>query len=108
MLSPGQDIPGRLLAQQKSLVELEQYLTGCKEKKQELKKTLKELEMKLDELKFCQPSTQPGAAAGLRIAMPKGPPPLGAGGHGHGRCPNRASLPLSPCSWPPLLHWEGF
>ncbi|XP_030330638.1 coiled-coil domain-containing protein 183-like isoform X4 [Strigops habroptila] len=49
------DIPGRLLAQQKSLVELEQYLTECKEKKQELKKTLKELEMKLDELKFHQP-----------------------------------------------------
>lgn len=36
-------------------MELEQYLTGCKEKKQELKKTLKELEMKLDELKFRQP-----------------------------------------------------
>ncbi|KAM9526153.1 coiled-coil domain-containing protein 183-like, partial [Guaruba guarouba] len=49
------DIPSRLLAQQKSLVELEQYLAECKEKKQELKKTLKELEMKLDELKFRQP-----------------------------------------------------
>ncbi|XP_030330589.1 coiled-coil domain-containing protein 183-like [Strigops habroptila] len=49
------DIHSRLLAQQKSLVELEQYLTECKEKKQELKKTLKELEMKLDELKFHQP-----------------------------------------------------
>lgn len=55
MLSPGQDIPGRLLAQQKSLAELQQYLTGREEKKQELTKTLKELEMKLAELKFRQP-----------------------------------------------------
>lgn len=55
MLSPGQDIPSRLLAQQKSSVDLEQYVKECKEKKQALKKTLKELELKQAELKFRQP-----------------------------------------------------
>ncbi|XP_074016980.1 coiled-coil domain-containing protein 183 [Numenius arquata] len=49
------DIPSRLLAQQKSSVELEQYVNECKEKKQALKETLKELELKQAELKFCQP-----------------------------------------------------
>ncbi|KAM6118601.1 coiled-coil domain-containing protein 183 [Phoenicopterus ruber ruber] len=49
------DIPGRLLAQQKSSVDLEQYLKGRKEKKQALKEMLKELEMKQAELKFHQP-----------------------------------------------------
>ncbi|XP_064022829.1 coiled-coil domain-containing protein 183 [Pogoniulus pusillus] len=49
------DIPSRLLAQQKSSVDLEQFIKGCKEKKQELKETLKELELKLAELKFGQP-----------------------------------------------------
>ena len=55
MPSPGQDIPGRLLAQQKSSVDLEQYVKECKEKKQVLKETLKELELKQAELKFRQP-----------------------------------------------------
>lgn len=55
MLSPGQDIPGRLLAQQKSTVDLEQYIKECKEKKQVLKEMLKELELKQAELKFRQP-----------------------------------------------------
>lgn len=55
MLSPGQDIPIRLQAQQKSLLEMEQYLTRCKEKKQELEKAVKELEMQRDELKFRRP-----------------------------------------------------
>ncbi|XP_075025130.1 coiled-coil domain-containing protein 183 [Calonectris borealis] len=49
------DIPGRLLAQQKSSVDLEQYVKECKEKKQALKETLKELELKEAELKFRQP-----------------------------------------------------
>ncbi|XP_061222936.1 coiled-coil domain-containing protein 183-like [Neopsephotus bourkii] len=49
------DIPIRILAQQKSLAELEQYLAGRKEEKQELQKALKELEMQLEELKFRQP-----------------------------------------------------
>ncbi|XP_074889269.1 coiled-coil domain-containing protein 183-like [Buteo buteo] len=49
------DIPSRLLAQQKSSVDLEQYVKECKEKKQALKKTLKELELKQAELKFRQP-----------------------------------------------------
>ncbi|XP_065551117.1 coiled-coil domain-containing protein 183-like [Lathamus discolor] len=50
------DVPGRLLAQQKSLAALEQYLRGRQEKQQELKKALKELEMQRDELKFRQPA----------------------------------------------------
>ncbi|XP_057256220.1 coiled-coil domain-containing protein 183-like [Pezoporus wallicus] len=49
------DIPIRLQAQQKSLLEMEQYLTRCKEKKQELEKAVKELEMQRDELKFRRP-----------------------------------------------------
>ncbi|XP_062485681.1 LOW QUALITY PROTEIN: coiled-coil domain-containing protein 183-like [Pezoporus occidentalis] len=49
------DIPVRLQAQQKSLLEMEHYLTRCKEKKQELEKTVKELEMQRDELKFRRP-----------------------------------------------------
>ncbi|XP_009643268.1 coiled-coil domain-containing protein 183 [Egretta garzetta] len=49
------DIPGRLLAQQKSTVDLEQYIKECKEKKQVLKEMLKELELKQAELKFRQP-----------------------------------------------------
>ncbi|XP_009274718.1 PREDICTED: coiled-coil domain-containing protein 183 [Aptenodytes forsteri] len=49
------DIPGRLLAQQKSSADLEQYVKECKEKKQLLKETLKELELKQAELKFRQP-----------------------------------------------------
>ncbi|XP_049658404.1 coiled-coil domain-containing protein 183 [Accipiter gentilis] len=49
------DIPSRLLAQQKSSVDLEQYVKECKEKKQALKNTLKELELKQAELKFRQP-----------------------------------------------------
>ncbi|XP_075373900.1 coiled-coil domain-containing protein 183-like [Mycteria americana] len=49
------DIPGRLLAQQKSSVDLEQYVKECKEKKQALKEMLKELELKQAELKFSQP-----------------------------------------------------
>ncbi|XP_059685478.1 coiled-coil domain-containing protein 183 [Gavia stellata] len=49
------DIPSRLLAQQKSAVDLEQYVKECKEKKQVLKETLKELELKHAELKFHPP-----------------------------------------------------
>ncbi|XP_068272061.1 coiled-coil domain-containing protein 183-like [Nyctibius grandis] len=49
------DIPNRLLAQQKSLVDLEQYVNECKEKKQALKEELKELELKLALVKFRQP-----------------------------------------------------
>ncbi|XP_033924862.1 coiled-coil domain-containing protein 183-like [Melopsittacus undulatus] len=49
------DIPCRLLAQHKSQVELEQYLTGRKEKQQQLQKALEELQLKLQELKFRQP-----------------------------------------------------
>ncbi|XP_061205237.1 coiled-coil domain-containing protein 183-like [Neopsephotus bourkii] len=56
------DIPIRILAQQKSLVELKQYLAGRKEEKQELQKALKELEMQLEELKFRQP---PATTRGL-------------------------------------------
>ncbi|XP_029883926.1 coiled-coil domain-containing protein 183 [Aquila chrysaetos chrysaetos] len=48
------DIPSRLLAQQKSSVDLEQYVKECKEKQQALKETLKELELKQAELKFRQ------------------------------------------------------
>ncbi|XP_009481844.1 coiled-coil domain-containing protein 183 [Pelecanus crispus] len=49
------DIPGRLLAQQKTSVDLDQYVKECKEKKQALKGILKELELKQAELKFHQP-----------------------------------------------------
>ncbi|XP_064323976.1 coiled-coil domain-containing protein 183 isoform X1 [Phalacrocorax carbo] len=49
------DIPGRLLAQQKSSADLEQYVKECKEKKQALKEMLKELELKQAALKFRQP-----------------------------------------------------
>ncbi|KAM6048627.1 coiled-coil domain-containing protein 183-like [Theristicus caerulescens] len=49
------DIPGRLLTQQKSSVDLKQYIKECEEKKQVLKEMLKELELKRAELKFCQP-----------------------------------------------------
>ncbi|XP_054065644.1 coiled-coil domain-containing protein 183 [Rissa tridactyla] len=49
------DIPSRLLAQQKSSVDLEQYVNECKEKQQALKEKLKELELKQAELKFRQP-----------------------------------------------------
>ncbi|XP_054250550.1 coiled-coil domain-containing protein 183 [Indicator indicator] len=49
------DIPSRLLAQQKSSADLEQYIKGSKEKKEQLKETLKELELKLAELMFHQP-----------------------------------------------------
>ncbi|KAM6337884.1 coiled-coil domain-containing protein 183-like isoform 3-T4 [Alca torda] len=49
------DIPSRLLAQQKSSVDLEQYVNECKEKQQALKEKLKEMELKQAELKFRQP-----------------------------------------------------
>ncbi|KAM6082405.1 coiled-coil domain-containing protein 183-like [Chlamydotis macqueenii] len=49
------DIPIRLLEQQKSSVDMEAYLKECKEKKQALEQTLKELELKQAELKFGQP-----------------------------------------------------
>ncbi|XP_075624023.1 coiled-coil domain-containing protein 183-like [Balearica regulorum gibbericeps] len=53
------DIPGRLLAQQKSWVELEQRVKEGEQKKQALKETLKELELKQAELKFGQPRNTP-------------------------------------------------
>ncbi|XP_028942721.1 LOW QUALITY PROTEIN: coiled-coil domain-containing protein 183 [Antrostomus carolinensis] len=46
------DIPGRLLAHQRSLVDLEQYVKERKEKKERLKEMLKELELEQAELKF--------------------------------------------------------
>ncbi|XP_010289294.1 PREDICTED: coiled-coil domain-containing protein 183, partial [Phaethon lepturus] len=49
------DIPSRLLAQQKSSMDLEQYVKECKEKKQALKDMLQELELKKAKLKFHQP-----------------------------------------------------
>nr|XP_012963435.2 coiled-coil domain-containing protein 183 [Anas platyrhynchos] len=49
------DITGRLLAQQKSTAELEQHIGACEEKRQALKATLKDLELKQAELKFRQP-----------------------------------------------------
>ncbi|KAM6134745.1 coiled-coil domain-containing protein 183-like [Pterocles gutturalis] len=49
------DIPGRLLAQQKSWAILEQHLRECREKKQALKDRLQELELEQAELKFHQP-----------------------------------------------------
>ncbi|XP_061224168.1 coiled-coil domain-containing protein 183-like [Neopsephotus bourkii] len=64
------DIPIRILAQQKSLAELEQYLAGRKEEKQELQKALKELEMQLEELKFRQPpATTRGLEEELRTRL---------------------------------------
>ncbi|XP_075597519.1 coiled-coil domain-containing protein 183-like [Balearica regulorum gibbericeps] len=53
------DIPSRLLAQQKSWVELEQHVKEGKQKKAALKETLKELELKQAELKFGQPRNTP-------------------------------------------------
>ncbi|XP_068766662.1 coiled-coil domain-containing protein 183 [Struthio camelus] len=49
------DIAGRLLAQQKSTVDLQQHIKECEEKKKVLKDKLKELELKQAELKFHQP-----------------------------------------------------
>nr|XP_013795277.1 PREDICTED: coiled-coil domain-containing protein 183 [Apteryx mantelli mantelli] len=49
------DIAGRLLAQQKSTVDLQQHTKECEEKKKVLKDKLKELELKQAELKFHQP-----------------------------------------------------
>ncbi|KAM9615552.1 coiled-coil domain-containing protein 183 [Morphnus guianensis] len=69
MLSPGQDIPSRLLAQQKSSVDLEQYVKECKEKKQALKETLKELELKQAELKFRQPPNTISSCCGSRRTL---------------------------------------
>ncbi|XP_065551118.1 coiled-coil domain-containing protein 183-like [Lathamus discolor] len=67
---PDPDVPGRLLAQQKSLAALEQYLRGRQEKQQELKKALKELEMQRDELKFRQPAdTSRGLEEELRTRL---------------------------------------
>uniref|UniRef100_A0A8C3PK92 Uncharacterized protein n=1 Tax=Calidris pygmaea TaxID=425635 RepID=A0A8C3PK92_9CHAR len=66
VLSPVQDIPSRLLAQQKSSVELEQYVNECKEKKQALKETLKDLELKQAELKFRQPPNK-NSVVGSRV-----------------------------------------
>ncbi|XP_061326720.1 coiled-coil domain-containing protein 183-like [Pezoporus flaviventris] len=64
------DIPIRLQAQQKSLLEMEQYLTRCKEKKQELEKAVKELEMQRDELKFRRPpDTSRGLVEELRTRL---------------------------------------
>ncbi|KAM4648098.1 coiled-coil domain-containing protein 183-like isoform 2-T2 [Amazona ochrocephala] len=64
------DVPARLLAQQRSLLVLEQYLRKCKEKKQELKKTLQELEKKRDELKFRRPpDTTRGLEEELRMRL---------------------------------------
>lgn len=106
MLSSGQDIPSRLLAQQKSSVDLEQYVKECKEKKQVLMETLKELELKQAELKFRKPPETTRCcwswdscvnwATSLR------------GGHVQHGCPGRAPLPPSHCSCPPLLHQEVF
>ncbi|XP_075616700.1 coiled-coil domain-containing protein 183-like [Balearica regulorum gibbericeps] len=60
------DIPGRLLAQQKSWVELEQRVKEGEQKKQALKETLKELELKQAELKFGQPRNTP-SVLGSRV-----------------------------------------
>ncbi|XP_017679560.1 PREDICTED: coiled-coil domain-containing protein 183 isoform X1 [Lepidothrix coronata] len=49
------DIPGSLLAQLKSLEDLEQHIQECKENKQVLRQMLKELELKQARLKFHQP-----------------------------------------------------
>ncbi|XP_025905938.1 coiled-coil domain-containing protein 183 [Nothoprocta perdicaria] len=49
------DIAGKLLAQQKSTVDLQQHIKECEEKKVVLKDKLKELELKQAELKFHQP-----------------------------------------------------
>ncbi|POI23156.1 hypothetical protein CIB84_013095 [Bambusicola thoracicus] len=49
------DVTSRLLTQQKSTAELEQHIRACKEKRQALKETLQELELKHAELKFHQP-----------------------------------------------------
>lgn len=100
-LSPPQDIPCRLLAQHKSQLELEQYLTGRKEKQQQLQKALEDLQLKLQELKFRQPP-DPTRYCCLRTVMANGPPASGAGGHQQGS-PSFVSLQL-----PPLLHWEAF
>ncbi|XP_040441423.1 coiled-coil domain-containing protein 183-like [Falco naumanni] len=55
-LSPGQDIPGRLLEQQKSSADLEQCIKEGEEKKQALAERLHELELNLAKLKFHPPS----------------------------------------------------
>ncbi|TRZ17750.1 hypothetical protein HGM15179_009365 [Zosterops borbonicus] len=49
------DIPSTIQAQRKSLGNLEQHIDACNEKKEALKKTLEELELKQAKLKFEQP-----------------------------------------------------
>ncbi|XP_027752133.1 coiled-coil domain-containing protein 183 [Empidonax traillii] len=57
------DIPGSLVAQSKSLEELEQYVQKCEEEGKVLSQTLKELEMKRAELK----AQDPLSTARLRV-----------------------------------------
>ncbi|XP_066058317.1 LOW QUALITY PROTEIN: coiled-coil domain-containing protein 183-like [Chamaea fasciata] len=49
------DIPSSIQAQRKSLGNLEQHIDVCNERKEALKKTLQELELKQAKLKFNQP-----------------------------------------------------
>ncbi|XP_066189208.1 LOW QUALITY PROTEIN: coiled-coil domain-containing protein 183-like [Sylvia atricapilla] len=51
------DIPSSIQAQRKSLGNLERHIDACNEKKEELKKTLQELELKQAKLKFNQPTS---------------------------------------------------
>lgn len=49
------DIPSSIQAQRRSMGNLQQHIDDCKEKKNVLKKTLEELELKQAKLKFNQP-----------------------------------------------------
>ncbi|RLV97966.1 hypothetical protein DV515_00011273 [Chloebia gouldiae] len=51
------EIPSSIQAQRKSLANLQQHIDECNEKKEVLKKTLKELELKHAVLKFNQPDS---------------------------------------------------
>lgn len=115
MLCPEQDITGRLLAQQKSTAELEQHIGACEEKRQALKATLKDLELKQAELKFRQPPSAirccwPWAAESLLGAQIWVQPIPGEQGHillllGHRDTCVPTGHPASvPLSCPPLLY----
>ena len=106
MLSPGQDMAGRFLVQQKSSADLEQYLQQCKEKQQALKETLRKLELEHAELKFHQPPNT------LRCCWPWDSRASWATTLGEGTWASWVSqqgpLPPSRCSRRPPLLWELF
>ena len=92
MLSPGQDIPSRLLAQHKPLLEWKQFLHECKQQQQQaLKETLEGLK-----LKFRQPPQHHQVLLAWGQLCPAGHHPWG--GHMCITGGQKQPLPLS-CTW---------